>query len=112
MGNMRAPLSHEEEVTLRRIALGSASLQRLRMTDVRRLRHLMLIEGEGENCRLTALGRQRFNKLPRPTPHTRHKAVSSYGLSGASIPFMTPFKLLHEVGSGGSQDNRPAQARL
>jgi hypothetical protein len=72
MGNMRAQLSHEEEVTLRRIALGSASLRRLRMTDVRRLRHLMLIEGEGENCRLTALGRQRFNKLARPTPHTRH----------------------------------------
>ena len=72
MGNMRAPLNQEEEVTLRRIALGSSGLHRLRMNDVRRLRHLMLIEGEGENCRLTALGRQRFNKLARPTPHTGH----------------------------------------
>ena len=72
MGIMRAQLNQEEEVTLRRIALGSASLQRLRMTDVRRLRHLMLIEGEGENCRLTALGRQRFSKLARPTLRTRH----------------------------------------
>lgn len=71
MGNMRAQLNQEEEVTLRRIALGSSGLQRLRMNDVRRLRHLMLIEGEGENCRLTALGRQRFSKLVRPA-YTRH----------------------------------------
>jgi hypothetical protein len=69
---MHAQLSQEEEVTLRRIALGSSSLQRLRMNDVRHLRQLMLIEGEGEHCRLTALGRQRFSKLARPTPRTRH----------------------------------------
>lgn len=64
---LRAPLSPNEENALRRIAVGATSA--LPATTIRRLEQLELIEaGQPSGWRLTALGRQRHNSLPRLTP--------------------------------------------
>lgn len=67
MRGLKAPLSANEEITLRRIAIGSSSP--LSAADVVRLHQLELVEpGVGSAWMLTALGRQRYAGLPRPTP--------------------------------------------
>jgi hypothetical protein len=63
---LRAPLSPHEEVTLRRIALGIAKAKLLSARDVAYLVRLGLVdEGDGR-LSLTALGRQRYEAMPRP----------------------------------------------
>ncbi len=62
-----APLSPNEEITLRRIAVGTESA--LPSGTVRRLERLELIEpGQPNGWKLTALGQQRYAALPRPAP--------------------------------------------
>jgi hypothetical protein len=62
-----APLSPNEEITLRRIALGSASA--LPEAAIVRLRKLELIEGGADNVwTLTPLGQRRYDSLSRPEP--------------------------------------------
>jgi hypothetical protein len=60
---LRAPLSPNEQLTLRRVALGIAPGKDLPAADVLRLRNLDLIEDLGERLVLTALGRQRYEQL-------------------------------------------------
>ena len=60
---LRAPLSPNEELTLRRVALGIALAKDLPAGDVLRLLHLSLIEDHGERFGLTALGRERYEHL-------------------------------------------------
>ena len=60
---LRAPLSPNEELTLRRVALGIVPAKDLPAADVRRLRNLALIEDRGERLGLTALGRERYDHL-------------------------------------------------
>ena len=60
---LRAPLSPNEELTLRRVALGIALAKDLPAGDVLRLLHLSLIEDHGERFGLTALGRERYECL-------------------------------------------------
>ena len=60
------PLSPNEEVTLRRIALDAVVAHS--SDDIRRLVSLKLIEANGQTWKLTPLGRQRYQALPRPTP--------------------------------------------
>jgi hypothetical protein len=60
---LRAPLSPNEELTLRRVALGIAFAKDLPAADVQRLRNLELIEDGGERFGLTALGRERYERL-------------------------------------------------
>ena len=57
---LRAPLSPNEELTLRRVALGIALAKDLRAGDALRLLNLGLIEDRGEHFGLTALGRERY----------------------------------------------------
>lgn len=67
MRGLKVPLSPNEEVTLRRIAIGSPTV--LSVADVARLEQLELIEiGVGATWTLTPLGRQRYASLPRPAP--------------------------------------------
>lgn len=61
---MFAPLTPDEEITLRRVAFGESPVSTLRARDLVRLRQLRLIEGSGEP-RLTAAGRARFEALPK-----------------------------------------------
>lgn len=64
MKGLLAQLSPNEEVALRRVALGIGD--GVARHHVRRLHSLDLIDGEGPLCQLTLLGRQRFEALPRP----------------------------------------------
>jgi hypothetical protein len=59
-----APLSPNEEVSLRRVALGISKPADLPVRDIRRLKTLFLIEEHGAGLRLTPLGRERYLALP------------------------------------------------
>jgi hypothetical protein len=61
MRGLRAPLSPNEEGTLRRIALGSG--QPPPLGHLRRLQQLELVEWAGGTWRLTELGRRRHDGL-------------------------------------------------
>ena len=58
-----APLSPNEELTLRRVALGIALANDLPAADVLRLRNLALIEDRGERFGLTKLGKERYQRF-------------------------------------------------
>jgi hypothetical protein len=59
-----APLSPNEEVSLRRVAPGISRPADLPARDIRRLKTLSLIEEHGAGLRLTPLGRERYLALP------------------------------------------------
>jgi hypothetical protein len=63
-GNL-APLSANEEVTLRRVALGITKAADLSDLDIKRLKALSLIEDNGGRPRLTPTGRERYLRLPK-----------------------------------------------
>ena len=63
MRGMLAQLSPNEEVALRRVALGFS--HGVAPNHIRRLKDLHLIEADKTSWRLTALGQQRFTSLPR-----------------------------------------------
>jgi hypothetical protein len=66
MRGILAPLSPNEEITLRRVALGFGARDRLVPQHVRRLQQLALIEEADGVLRLTELGLQRYASLERP----------------------------------------------
>jgi hypothetical protein len=66
MRGILAPLSPNEEITLRRVALGFGARNRLPMEHVQRLENLALIEEADGVLRLTELGLQRYAGLSRP----------------------------------------------
>ena len=59
-----APLSPNEQVSLRRVALGISQPADLPARDITRLKALSLIEEHGAGLRLTPLGRERYLALP------------------------------------------------
>ena len=59
-----APLSPNEEVSLRRVALGISKPADLPARDIARLTALSLIEEHGVGLRLTPLGRERYLAFP------------------------------------------------
>ena len=63
MSKSRSPLSANEEVALRRVALGFH--QGVAPDHIRRLKDHRLIEADKTSWRLTPLGEQRFKALPR-----------------------------------------------
>ena len=73
--SLNAPLSPNEEITLRRVALGISRETDLPARALMRLKMLSLVELTGDRPKLTTVGRQRYNTLPRATPLTD---VSSY----------------------------------
>ena len=66
MRGLPAPLSSNEEVTLRRVAMGPTAQNKLAAAHLKRLEQLKLIEAGRGGYRLTPLGQQRYNALPRP----------------------------------------------
>jgi hypothetical protein len=66
-----APLSANEETTLRRVALGVSKAASLSKLDVERLKALVLIEDKDGELRLTATGCERYLALPRTIPIDR-----------------------------------------
>jgi hypothetical protein len=67
MRGILAPLSPNEEITLRRVALGFGMREQLPSQHVQRLEQLALIEEADGAFRLTELGLQRYAGLERPT---------------------------------------------
>lgn len=63
--SLDAPLSPNEEVTLRRVALGVAPPRDLPQRDLMRLKRLSLVEDRDGKLHLTEIGRQRYRALPR-----------------------------------------------
>lgn len=63
-----APLSPQEEITLRRIAIGVVPPDELPPRAVARLKILALVVSAGDRLVLTSLGRSRYEALPRATP--------------------------------------------
>jgi hypothetical protein len=63
--SLDAPLSPNEEVTLRRVALGISPMKDLAPRDLMRLKSLALVEIDAGVARLTEFGRQRYGALPR-----------------------------------------------
>lgn len=68
-----APLSSNEEITLRRVAFGQSDVSSLRSPDLARLRALKLIEGSAREPTLTADGKRRFDALPKAATLTEFK---------------------------------------
>jgi hypothetical protein len=66
MRGILAPLSPNEEITLRRIALGFGAREGWAPQHVRRLKQLSLVEERDGALRLTELGLQRYAGLERP----------------------------------------------
>lgn len=62
---LEAPLSNNEEVTLRRVAYGQSDIAHLRAEDLKRLRALKLIDGSPRVPALTPAGKQRFDALTK-----------------------------------------------
>jgi hypothetical protein len=62
---IRAPLSPNEEATLRRVAQGIATRDEVRAADLAHLIHLLLVEEIDGRLTLSALGRQRYQLLPK-----------------------------------------------
>jgi hypothetical protein len=61
----RILVSPDEEITLRRVALGIAKPQDLRAADLRHLFELNLVEHLGGLVILTERGRRRYQSLPK-----------------------------------------------
>ena len=61
-----APLSTNEEITLRRVAHGQSDVTHLRADDLARLRSLDLVAGSPRTPTLTAAGKARFDQLAKP----------------------------------------------
>jgi hypothetical protein len=64
--NDDAPLSANEEITLRRVAHGQSDVAHLRADDLARLRSLDLVAGNPRTPTLTAEGKARFDQLAKP----------------------------------------------
>jgi hypothetical protein len=76
---LRAPLSANEEATLRRIAYGIAKPNELIARDVEHLSRLALIDRLGERLVLTELGRRRL--AATPGPHYRGPLSNDQGVA-------------------------------
>jgi hypothetical protein len=63
-----APLSPNEETTLRRVALGVTKAATLSKADLARLKTFGLVEDAGGELALTSAGRERYLALPRSIP--------------------------------------------
>ena len=80
--SLDAPLSPNEEVTLRRVALGISPMKDLAPRALMRLKSLALIEIDAGVARLTDFGRQRYYALPRAATT---KDLSSYEAMVAAV---------------------------
>jgi hypothetical protein len=82
---LRAPLSPNEELTSRRVALGIALAEDLSAADVLRLRNLALIEDRGDRFGLTALGRERYEHLHETIGGALENAIGDGSKVGRSL---------------------------
>jgi hypothetical protein len=70
-----APLSANEEITLRRVALGISKAADLSELDFKRLKALSLVEENGGSLQLTTTGRARYVALPKSAAVDQFEAL-------------------------------------
>lgn len=83
--SLLAPLSPNEELTLRRVATGMLGAHDLSERDLTRLRSLALVDVSVDRPRLTALGRQRFKSLPGIAPPPPEPAGTTERILASNI---------------------------
>jgi hypothetical protein len=83
MSDLQSQLSPDEEVALRRVALGFS--HGVASDHLRRLKDLHLIEADKTSWRLTALGQQRFDSLPRAAKSESHGTPDAIAMMLARI---------------------------
>ncbi len=83
MSDVQSRLGPDEEVALRRVALGFS--HGVASNHLRRLRDLHLIIADETSWRLTALGQQRFDSLPRATKSGNHGTQDAIAMMLARI---------------------------
>lgn len=76
---LKAPLSPNEEITLRRVAYGIAKPKELLARDVEHLSRLALIDRQGKRLIVTDLGRRRLAAMPGP--HSRGPLSNEQGVA-------------------------------
>jgi hypothetical protein len=86
---LHAPLSPNEEILLRRVAYGSLGID---VKQLKRLVFLALVDCSGRTVRLTALGRQRFDALPKAP------LIATRGIRVGMIVEATLSKFASQVG--------------
>ena len=85
---LKAPLSSNEEITLRRVGYGIAKPNELIARDVERLSLLALIDRQGDRLVLTDLGQQRLTSMPGP--HFRGPISNDQAFSELIAAFKKP----------------------
>ena len=83
MSDLQSRLGPDEEVALRRVALGFS--HGVASDHLRRLKDLHLIEADKTSWRLTALGQQRFESLPRAAKSGSHGTPDAIAMMLARI---------------------------
>lgn len=72
--SLLAPLSPNEELTLRRVATGLLGADDLSERDLARLKSLALVDVSAGHPCLTALGNQRYRSLPGTAPPSQESS--------------------------------------
>jgi hypothetical protein len=83
MSDLQSRLRPDEEVALRRVALGFSG--GVASDLLRRLKDLRLIKSDKTSWRLTALGQQRFDSLPRAANSGSHGTPDAIAMMLARI---------------------------
>ena len=83
MSELQSQLGPDEEVALRRVALGFS--HGVAPGHLRRLKDLHLIEADKTSWCLTALGQQRFKSLPRAAKLANHGTQDAIAMMLARV---------------------------
>jgi hypothetical protein len=98
--DLQAQLGPDEEVALRRVALGFS--HGVASDHIRRLKDLHLIEPDKASWRLTALGQRRFKALPRAARLASHATPDAVAMMLARIAELRRVGIADEVTVGAS----------
>jgi hypothetical protein len=83
LSDLQSRLGLDEEVALRRVALGFG--HGVASDHLRRLKELRLIEADKTSWRLTPLGQQRFDSLPRAAKSGSHRTPDAIAMMLAKM---------------------------
>ena len=100
MSDLQSRLGLDEEVALRRVALGFS--HGVASDHLRRLRDLRLIKADKTSWRLTALGQQRFKPLPRAAKLARDGTPDAIAMMLARFAKLRGAGIADQVTVGGT----------
>jgi len=100
MSDLQPQLSPDEEVALRRVALGFS--HGVASDHIRRLKVLHLIKADKTSWRLTAPGQQRFKSLPRATKLASDGTPDAIAMMLARFAKLRGAGIADQVTAGGT----------